>query len=89
MPSIPLGAWMKRALLEQGYGEQDTRKAVDDAFLEIKNSLKNDEESERQKKAQNAVKAIGKGVGLTAFFGGYGVFRILSGLVKLFMGKRR
>lgn len=53
------------------------------------NRRKSYAEAERQKKARNTAKTIGKGVGLAAFFGGYGIFRILSGLVKPYMGKRR
>ena len=42
-----------------------------------------------QIKAQKTVKAVGKAVGFAALFGGYSVFRIISGLVKPYMGKRK
>lgn len=42
-----------------------------------------------QKKVQNAAKTAGKGVGLAALFSGYGIFRIISGLVKPYMSKRK
>ena len=33
--------------------------------------------------------AVVKGVGLTALFSGYGIFRVISSLVKPYMGKRK
>lgn len=47
------------ALLRLGVGGADARRAMDDAFQEIQNS----KEADRQKKAQAAVKAMGKGAG--------------------------
>lgn len=43
----------------------------------------------RQAKAQKAVKKVGKGVGLAAFFGGYGILHLVSEIVKPYMGKRK
>ena len=42
-----------------------------------------------QKKAQNAVKAVGKGAGMAAFATGALGFRILSNLTKMYTKKRR
>lgn len=45
--------------------------------------------NQSHKKAQKAGNAVAKGIGLTAFFGCYGVLRIISSLVKPYMGKRK
>ena len=51
--------------------------------------LSDDSRNVNQIKAQKTVKAAGKAVGLAALFGGYGVFHVISGLVKPYMGKRK
>lgn len=40
-------------------------------------------------KAQKTAKAVCRGVGFAALFGGYGVLRVVSGLVKPYLGKRK
>lgn len=40
-------------------------------------------------KTRTAAKTAAKGLGLAALFGGYGIFRIISGLVKPYMRKRK
>ena len=49
--------------------------------------LKNPNQS--HKKAAKAANAVAKGIGLSALFGGYGILRVISSLVKPYMGKRK
>lgn len=74
-----------RALQQLGVGPVDAHNAIEDAFREIEEQTK----KVRQDKVSNAAKAIGKGIGLAALFSGYGIFRIITGLVKPYMGKRK
>ena len=76
------------ALRQLGVGDADARNAIENAFLEIQKK-KHQKDIQRKKKDQKAVKTVGKTAGLTALFGGYGVFWIVSRLVKPYMGKRR
>ena len=74
-----------RALRQLGVPEADAVNAIEEAFREIKT----DREANRRKNTRQAAKKAGKGLGLAAFFCGYGFFYTISRLVKPYMGKRR
>lgn len=74
-----------QALQQLGVHAVDAGNAIEDAFLEIEGQ----KEKIRKEKVNNAIRAIGRGLGLTVLFSGCGIFRIVSGLVKPYMGKRK
>lgn len=77
-----------RALCQLGMRPVDASNAIEEAFIEIKES-KRHKELERRQKAQNVVKVLGRGVGMAAFATGVVGFRVISGLTKKYTKKRR
>ena len=73
------------ALQRQEISEADATAAIEEAFRRIRQ----EKEEERRVKAGKAAKTVGKGVGLTALFLGWGALRIISGLVKPYTKRRR
>ena len=58
-------------------------------LIHVNKSNRNTANHSKQEKAQNAVKAVGKGVGLAAFAAGALGFRVISNLTKRYSNKRR
>ena len=78
---FPMGS----ASQQTGMRAVDAGNAIGDTFRE--NEAQKEKES--QETLRSATKAVGKGIGLAALFSGFGLFRIVSGLVKPYMGRRK
>ena len=74
-----------QALRQLGVDAVDANNAIEDAFIEIRQS----KELEHRKKAQQAAKVVGRGVGMAAFATGALGFRVISNLTKMYTKKRR